>query len=149
MGWISETMCFQSGGCMLIAELGARCTAHPASQTSYCEKTGPLRTLDSTFKHLITAWSTRIHTDAQLGKHNVKDTKLYLCFNVSFLPFLGSWWRSWSDHRRTLHLRPGGRSSVPLLLLCGKPEESKRSSKNIFNISRFKVVIKKHTSTTV
>ena len=67
MGWISETMCFQSGGCMLIAELGARCTAHPASQTSYCEKTGPLRTLDSTFKHLITAWSTRIHTDAQLG----------------------------------------------------------------------------------
>lgn len=35
---------------MLIAEMGAPSAAHPALQTSYCEKTGQLSTLDSTFR---------------------------------------------------------------------------------------------------
>lgn len=49
---------------MLIAEVGAPNAAHPASQTSYCEKTGQLSTLDSTFRLSNTAL-IRVHSRCQ------------------------------------------------------------------------------------
>lgn len=89
MGWLSETMCFQTGGCMLIAEVGAPCAAHPALQTSYCEKTGLLSTLDLIFRHSNIAWSTKVHSRCQHWIENIfKGCRAYFSVFSTVLGFL-------------------------------------------------------------
>lgn len=77
-----------------------------------------------TFKNSLIYRSTQ--QMSKLARKHLRDVgQLYVCF----LPFLGSWWRSWSGHRRTLRLEPGGRPLAPPLLPCGKPEGSDGLSK--------------------
>lgn len=85
--WLSETICFQSGGCMLIAEVGAPIAAHSALQTSDCEKTWLLRTLGLTFRHSNIARSNKVHNTSQ----NWMENRLQGC-GVSFIGVL---YRSW------------------------------------------------------
>lgn len=100
---------------------GSECSPPLLYETSYCEKTGLLSTLDS---NLETLKRGLIYQSAQ-QMSELAGIHVYLCF----LPFLGSWWRSWSVRKQTRPLGPGGRPSAPPLLPCGEPEGSHGSSK--------------------
>lgn len=129
--WLSETICFQwwwshancwSGGYTLL------------------------------YKHLTVrrrgCWGQWMQPSARANiVHNISQNwqsdvgLLYL----HFIPFLGSWWRSWSGRRRTRLSGPWGRQSASRLLPYGEPEGSHGSSKTYLT---FQVAINLYRSRT-